>query len=59
MFPRQVRAFVSIKFSRFEGANELYRKLYDYYKTSSLEEKIDDFLKFKELTEEKQTQAIL
>ncbi len=49
LFPRLFGTFIEITISNFEGAEELYRKLYGLHKVASLEETQRAFITFSKL----------
>ena len=50
LFPRYFDVFVEITLSNFEGAEELYRKLYSLHRVASLEDAHRDFIAYSKLT---------
>jgi hypothetical protein len=58
MFPRNIQTFVSVPLNRYEGVNELYRRLYDYFVVSSVDEKIVAFERFAQASEAAQIETL-
>lgn len=57
LFPR-LQAFVPIALNRYEGANEFYRRLHDHFVASSVNDKIHDFERFAQSSEEQQVEIL-
>ena len=54
LFPRYIHTFVPITLNKFEGINEFYRRVYEYFVPSSIEEQLKDFTSFAEANTEGQ-----
>lgn len=54
LFPRYIHTFVPITMNKFEGINEFYRRVYEYFMSSSIEEQLKDFKSFADSSEGKQ-----
>ena len=59
VYPRQIQTFIHISLGKFEGVNEFYRRLYEHYRVTSINEKIANFDLFQKSDEEKQVASLL
>ena len=50
-FPRKIQTIVLVPLNRFEGVNEFYRRLYEYFVVSTVDEAGRDFERFAQMTE--------
>jgi tetratricopeptide (TPR) repeat protein len=58
LFPRDFEVFVEVPLQAFEGAEELYRRLYALHTVSSLEQATQEFSKFATLSEPEKVEKI-
>ena len=58
VFPRQIQTYIPIAMERFEGVNEFYRRLYELFIVSSIEEQIETFDFFAKCTEDAQVEIL-
>src|SRR5262249_28082993 len=58
LFPKVFNVFIDITLSPNEGAEELYRRLYDHIKVASLEQTARDFDRFSAMNEAQRVETI-
>ena len=56
--PRVCDVFVELNFEKFDGLEEIYRKLYEAHHVSSLETRLHDFDKFAKMLSEQQSKEV-
>lgn len=58
LFPRNIQTFVSFTMNKFEGINEFYRRMHEYFVPASIEHRLRDFTTFANASLDKQLQVL-
>ena len=58
VFPRQIQTTVLVPLNRFEGVNEFYRRIYEYFSVYTVTEAANDFEKFAQMSDDEQSEFL-